>query len=218
MIEVKPFASLDDAREALDNGGRFYNLLTEADDCRISAAELKKAAGVFLSEQRAFLYLALAISCLRPMDRDDLLSMLTPSVAQRFESGGPKPLRSSALLREGKPGDLLLSEGTPRFVSHHARRSVVMIFTGKVMIPVPVEQHFDRYELVDPADRGEPALFIVPKGLTRVGASKDASSPESRLPECPMRLAGVLRSVLFEDPGGRVPGAFFEPLYFMRPD
>jgi hypothetical protein len=45
--ELKPYRTVARARAALDNGGRFYNLLAIADDDRISKAELNKAAGVF---------------------------------------------------------------------------------------------------------------------------------------------------------------------------
>lgn len=208
MIEVKPFQSLDEATHALDNGGRFYNLLTTTDDHQINAAELKKAAGIFLSEQKAFLYLHLALAELRPMDRSDVLALLTQGVAQRYEAKGPRLLKSSELVREGKPGELLVAEGAPRFMAQQTRKSIIMIPAGKVIVPVPVHERFDSYHLIDPADSGgEPATLVVQK-----------SKSTDRLPETPMRFAGALRTISFDDPGGRVPGAFFEPLYFAHLD
>ncbi len=37
-------------RKAIDNGGRFYNFLTAADDQVVTRAELAKAAGVLQPE------------------------------------------------------------------------------------------------------------------------------------------------------------------------
>ncbi len=201
MQEVQPFQTLDDATEVLDNGGRFYHLLAREDDGRIDTSELNTAAGVFLSEQKAFLYLQLALADLRPLDRDDLLAKLAPATAKRFRERGPAVKPSSAIVAGSKPGSLAVAEGTPRYESHQTRRIIVMIPAGKVMVPVPVTEHYDCYRLVDPADRGEPATMIVPK-------------PTQRLPERRMRVAGAVRSITFDDPGGRVPGAVFEPLYF----
>lgn len=47
MQELKPFATLGPLKKAIDNGGRFYNFLADADDEVVSRDELAKAAGVF---------------------------------------------------------------------------------------------------------------------------------------------------------------------------
>lgn len=59
MRELKPYRTLQGLRKAIDNGGRFYNFLTDADDHVVTRAELAKAAGVFTAGVNAFLFLEL---------------------------------------------------------------------------------------------------------------------------------------------------------------
>lgn len=62
MREIKPYKTLKGAKAALDNGGRFLNLFARAGDDRITSDELTKAAGVFLHESLAFLFLDMALA------------------------------------------------------------------------------------------------------------------------------------------------------------
>jgi hypothetical protein len=115
MRELKPYQTLAGAKAALDNGGRFYNLLTMADDNRISKAELSKAAGVFRSEQAAFLFLDMALADLTDGQRSEVLSLLESKLAKRYKSHGPRRLAASAMASEAQPGQLVVVEGYPRF-------------------------------------------------------------------------------------------------------
>ena len=47
MKHIVPYRTLKGALNALDNGGRFYNVFTKAKDEVITDSELCKAAGVF---------------------------------------------------------------------------------------------------------------------------------------------------------------------------
>ena len=47
MQKIIPYRDYAGALEALDNGGRFYNIFTHAKDDEVSLAELAKVAGVF---------------------------------------------------------------------------------------------------------------------------------------------------------------------------
>jgi hypothetical protein len=52
MDKIIPFKYLDDILSIFDNGGRFYNLLTKANDGNISQEELSKVAGLFSDKQK----------------------------------------------------------------------------------------------------------------------------------------------------------------------
>jgi hypothetical protein len=71
MRELKPYRTIVGARAALDNGGRFYNLIAMADDDRITLGELAKAAGIFRSEAKAFLFLHMALADLGDGQRSE---------------------------------------------------------------------------------------------------------------------------------------------------
>ena len=62
MRKIMPYKTQRNALAALDNGGRFYNIFTEADDGEISTAELARVAGAFTDKQKMFLYLDMALA------------------------------------------------------------------------------------------------------------------------------------------------------------
>jgi hypothetical protein len=202
MRELKPYQTLAGAKAALDNGGRFYNLLAMADDNRISKAELNKAAGVFRSEQSAFLFLHMALTDLAADQQSEVLSLLDPPLAKRYKSHGPRRLAASAMASEAKAGQLVVVEGYPRFYTRKTHRAVVPMMVGKVMVMLPVEQHYDAYELfATPDAKGTPASLVVKR-------------PRAMLVESRTRFGGAIRPYTFEDSSGKHSGVFLEPLYF----
>ena len=62
MKKIEPYRNINDAISNLDNGGRFYNILTKADDGIISKSELGKVGGIFNDKQQMILFLELSIS------------------------------------------------------------------------------------------------------------------------------------------------------------
>lgn len=56
MKILKPYKTFEGALKALDNGGRFYNIFTDAKDETIDSAEFAKVAGVYASLSKAFLF------------------------------------------------------------------------------------------------------------------------------------------------------------------
>ena len=51
-----PYRTVRNALTSIDNGGRFYNLLTKANDGNISTSELGKVAGSFSDKQKREAY------------------------------------------------------------------------------------------------------------------------------------------------------------------
>lgn len=202
MRELKPYRSLPGAKAALDNGGRFYNLLSKADDARISKAELKQAAGVFGSEQTAFLFLHMALADLTDRQRAEVLSLIDPPLAKRYKSHGPRRLEPSEMPREAKAGQLVVVEGYPRYFARRTQRAVVPMMAGKVVMMIPVEVHYDAYQLFATAAATGTAAALVVK------------QPSARLAESFTRFGGAIRPHTFEDKSGKNSGVFLEPLYF----
>jgi hypothetical protein len=206
MRELRPYRTVVGAKAALDNGGRFYNWLAMAEDSRITKGELVKAAGVFRSEQKAFLFLRMALVDLSDPQRSEVLSLLEPALAKRYKSAGPRRLEPRAVDTETKAGQPVVVEGYPRFVTRKTRRAVIPMMVGKVMMLVPVEAHYDGYALyATPDAKGAPASLVVKR-------------PRAMLAETFTRFGGVIRAYTFEDSSGKRSGVLLEPLFFTKLD
>jgi hypothetical protein len=203
MRELKPYQTLAGAKAALDNGGRFYNLVALADDKRISKGELNKAAGVFGGEQKAFLFLHMAIAKLPDNQQAEVLSMLDRPLAKRYKSHGPQQLDPAAL-NKARVGQLVVVDGYPRFHQRKTHHAVVPMMAGKVMVLVPVQTHYDGYQLFTTASgAGSPGWVCVAR-------------PKVHLTERPTRFGGVIRQ--YTDKKQKTPGLFLEAIYFYRLD
>ena len=74
MKKVSPYKTINEAIQSLDNGGRFYNILTKADDGIINQAELGKVGGVFNDKQQMILFFEMSILGLIQADKDSIIS------------------------------------------------------------------------------------------------------------------------------------------------
>jgi hypothetical protein len=73
MRQILPYKTLQGALNALDNGGRFYNVFTKAKDEVITDNELYKAAGVSSGKAQAFLFFELALLNLPDTDKNQVI-------------------------------------------------------------------------------------------------------------------------------------------------
>lgn len=87
MKQIVPYKTLQGALNALDNGGRFYNVFTKAKDEVITDSELYKAAGVFSGKAHVFLFFELALSDLPKADRDQVIQCLSPELRSAYVNG-----------------------------------------------------------------------------------------------------------------------------------
>ncbi len=156
MQQVIPFSDLQDAQTSLDNGGRFYNILTKADDGVITGAELGKVAGCFADMQKMALFLDLAMSELPASDKDHVVQMLSPGLRAGMESHKPARWLPSEALAQGVPGASAIVTGVPKLVESKSE------FSGFIMIPImagsvttfmmiPLVDAYDVYEIRDEA-------------------------------------------------------------------
>ena len=102
MRQIQPYQTAWGARKALDNGGRFYNLWTQAGDNVIDGGELARAAGVHSSDMRAFLHFEMALMDLSEQQKTEVRSLLSPALQARLQESRPRVLKPSVVESEGE--------------------------------------------------------------------------------------------------------------------
>ena len=95
MQDVIPYKNYAGALEALDNGGRFYNIFTKSKDDEVSPTELAKVAGVFSDKQKMFLFYEMAIRELSEGDKQSLFGNLSEDLQAEYEKHKPQNLLPS---------------------------------------------------------------------------------------------------------------------------
>ena len=209
MNEIIPFTSREELSAAIDNGGRFYNLFSAADDKIVSKAELAKAAGVFVSAQVALLFLDLAANELSEAERNEIISMLEPSLREKFYDEVRRKLSPSSVESEGEAGDCVIVEGFTRRLSDKSQ------FTGFIMIPnivggittftmIPIFEMFDVYEFFEEDDFSSASTVVAAK------AGSDFADGAH------VRFGGYLRALEVEEESARTHRLYLEASYFTR--
>jgi hypothetical protein len=75
--------------KAIDNGGRFSNLISHGGDSGVSRGELARSAGVFCSGRSAFLFLEMAQHELSPQDRAEVEQTLERDLRAEYRRRRP---------------------------------------------------------------------------------------------------------------------------------
>jgi hypothetical protein len=209
MRELKPYHTVNGLKKAIDNGGRFYNLFTAANDAVVSRGELAKAAGVFSAGVSAFLFLEMAQQNLSHDDQLAVIDLLETNLQKQFLRARPVTLAPSAVEKEGVVGRSVMVSGFPRFVENRNQfKGMIMIpvMVGKVMVPmmIPIFDKFDVYEVFDDEKMKKPNSVI-------------ATVRGKRLEhDGPMRFGGVLRKLDFEDKSQKTHQYFLEVLFYSK--
>lgn len=209
MQEVRPYRTVAGMARALDNGGRFYNVLTKAGDDVVTGAELAKLAGTWSSGQSAFLFMEMARRDLPEADKKAILRLLDGDLKRGARKYRPLALRPSDVEAHGRAGRSAIVEGYPRFIQDRTQ------FTGFIMIPmtannvttflmVPIYDRFDVYEVFDDRRRRKPNSVIA----TTRGVKFS--------PDDPIRFGGVLKKLEFKDETARPHSVYLETLYYTR--
>ena len=202
MRQLSPYRTVQGARRALDNGGRFYNLLTRAGDNVVEGVELARAAGVYSSDAMAFLHFEMALMDLPPEERAEVLSLLVPDLRAQLEAKRPRVLLPSRVEPEGRAGVPAIVTGYPRFVEDKTQLQGFIVMVAPVIMMVPITDEFDVYEVFDSEDQAYPRTLIA-----TVRGSK-------RLDDARTRFGGVLKELRFEDKTGREHGLYMEAAYY----
>ncbi len=207
MQDIQPYTSATEALTALDNGGRFYNILTNAEDGKISSAELAKVGGLFNDRQKMILFLEMAISRLDAPDRAKVLTSLEDALMESFHKYRAQKLLPSQAQEKGILSQNAIITGIPKMIESKKEFKgfiLIPIMAGKVLtfVPVPIIEKYDVYEIRDEA-RSATFLIAHAKG-------------EAKLPEEKIVVAGVLKEL--KEKIGEVEGKrkFLEVNYFMK--
>jgi len=205
MEIVKPYTEINRAITSFDNGGRFYNLLTKAEDGIISQAELGKLGGIFNDKQKMILFLELSISKLKQSEKEIIISKLDKSLKKDYLKYKPQNLLPSEVNEKGiLPSNIILT-GVPELIDSKSD------FNGFIMIPIttgevttfsliPLLDNYDVYELRDEITSEK---FIIAHSKT-----------SEKLPNEKMIIAGVLKELEKNEKG--VKNFFLEAIYQIR--
>ena len=186
MRRITPYKTTRGALAALDNGGRFYNLGSDAGDGEIEAAELAKVAGVYSSAQKMYLFFDLALSALPEEEADKVRSAMSPKLRAAYDRYRPRHFTPVEANRFGRGSMPAIVRGTPRFVtkrSDFAGFVMIPVMTGNTMIPImiPIMDQYDVYELRD-EDTDKEFLIAHARG-------------QRRLRETRQTFAGILKEL-----------------------
>lgn len=202
MQKLVPYKTLLGARQALDNGGRIYNLVARADDDTIDPAELARAAGVFSAGTKAFLFLEMALMHLPPEQRAAMTARLSPGLQARYAAQRPSVLQPSAVEAEGQAGSPAIVTGYPVFVEDRTQFRGFVMLVVKTVIFVPIYDQFDVYEVFDTPDRATPRTVIA------------TARGSKRLDNTYARFGGLLKELYFDDKTGKEHGLYLETMYY----
>ena len=209
MRQLSPYRTVQGAKRALDNGGRFYNLFTRAGDNVVEGVELARAAGVYSSDAMAFLYFEMALMELPPEEKAEVLALLAPDLRAQLEAKRPAVLPPSRVEPEGRAGVPTIVTGYPRFVEDKTELKGFIVMVAPVIMMVPIMDEFDVYEVFDTADQVYPRTLIATvRGSKRLDGAR-AKSGGGRT-----RFGGVLKELRFEDKTGREHGLYMEAAYY----
>jgi hypothetical protein len=203
MREIRPYKTVRGATRALDNGGRFFNLFAKAGDDIVDSAELAKAAGVYSTGMRAFLYFEMALMELPPVERAEVVSRLSPDVELRYQANRPKILAPSSVESKGQAGTPTIVTGYPVFVEDRTQfTGFFIVVVVPTIVLIPIFDQFDVYEVFDTPEMRTPRTVIATARGSR------------RLDGVYARFGGVLKELYFEDKTGREHGLYLEAMYY----
>jgi len=205
MKQLIPYQNIEEAMLKLDNGGRFFNLFTKADDGEINAAELAKVAGMFNERQKLVLFLELSISQLSKQDQVAIISKLDDKLRKDFLKYKAQELMASEAEARGVLSANAIITGVPTLKDSKSEfKGIILIpiSTGKAMtfVPVPIIDQYDIYEI---RDEHSSETFLIAHSR-----SKDRLANEK------IKVAGVLKDLEVKINGVKGRQKFLEINYY----
>ena len=186
MKQIIPYQNVTEALAHLDNGGRFFNLFTKAQDGEINAAELAKVAGMFNEKQQLILFLELSLAKLAKEEQVTIISKLADKLRKDFLKYKAQELMASEAEERGILSANAIITGIPILKDSKSEFQgliLIPISTGKAMtfVPVPIIDQYDVYEVRDDHS-SETFLIAHYRG-------------KSKLPSEKIKVAGVLKEI-----------------------
>lgn len=205
MKQITPYKNFKEAVEELDNGGRFYNLLTKAKDGNITSSELSKAVGVFSTKQSNILFLEMNLLALNETDTHKVLSTLDTDLFALYKKHKPSYFSPEQAILKGEVSKNAIVTGIPKYVKTNSDFTgfiFIPIMTGKVttMMLVPIIDHYDVYEIKD-TETSEKILIAHARN-------------KEKLPEQKIRCGGIFKELKNNKTKKEVSTKFLETIYY----
>ncbi len=150
MKKIEPYKNINEATLSLDNGGRFYNVLTKSDDGIISTSELGKVAGLFIDKQKMVLFLDLAISNFDVNAKEKIVNSLDVSLRSTYEKYKSQEFLPSEAYDKGILSSNSIITGFPKKIDSKSDfNGVIVLPVGKSFVVMPIIDKYDVYEIRD---------------------------------------------------------------------
>lgn len=191
----------------MDNGGRFYNVLTKSSDGTISQAELGKVAGRFTDKQKMVLFFDLATSALAIEEKKELISQLDDALKAAYKKHKTVAMSVSEANTTTAIGSNIIVNGIPTLIDAKSD------FTGLIMVPIstgnattfvmlPIVDTYDVYEIRDEAS-SDTFLIAHARG-------------KQKLPHKKVKVAGIIKELKAKKEEENGSKRFLEVLYFLE--
>lgn len=209
MEEITPYETINEAFQSLDNGGRFYDIFSKAEDGVITKAELSRVCGLISGPQKTMLFLDLSISKLDSDSQKSIISKLDNNLQATYDRYRPQYLVPSEANTKGIVSSNAVITGIPQLTdskSDFLGFIMVPIMTGKVMTfsMIPLIDTYDVYHIKDEVSSDS---FIIAHNK---GAGK--------LPEKKIKVAGILKELKSDKEEKNASKIFLEAFYHLTLD
>ena len=202
MKKIEPYKNINEATLSLDNGGRFYNVLTKSDDGIISTSELGKVAGLFIDKQKMVLFLDLAISNFDVNAKEKIVNSLDVSLRSTYEKYKSHELLPSEAYDKGILSSNSIITGFPKKIDSKSDFHGVMVLpVGKSFVVMPIIDKYDVYEIRDEVSDD---TFLIAHARGSIV-----------LPEKKIKVAGVLKELKANKNEKKASKRFLEALYYL---
>ena len=203
MKKIEPYKNINEATLSLDNGGRFYNVLTKSDDGIISSSELGKVAGLFIDKQKMVLFLDLAISNFDVNAKEKIVNSLDVSLRSTYEKYKSQEFLPSEAYDKGILSSNSIITGFPKKIDSKSDfNGVIIIPVGNSMIAIPLIDKYDVYEIRDEVSDD---TFLIAHARGSIV-----------LPEKKIKVAGVLKELKSNKNEKKTSKKFLEALYYLN--
>ena len=175
MEKIIPFRNVKEATNALDNGGRFYNMFTSANDGKITSAELAKAAGVF-SNKQMWLYFEMSTTMLSSQAKNSIIQQLSEGLQADYLDQNILYLLPSQVKSEANASQSVIVTGIPKLIDAKSDLTafiMIPIMTGNVTTfsMIPIFDEYEVYEMHDEVSK-EDILIAHHRGSAKLPAKK----------------------------------------------
>jgi hypothetical protein len=152
MKQIITYKNVEEALEALDNGGRFYKVETQANDGIIDQSELENLGGPFQDKKQMILFLGMSIIRLTEVEKETLFSKLDTDLVKAYEKYKPLSLSPQQAKFKGRLASNVIITGTPKLIASDFKGSTMFpVSTGNssILMMTPMVEEYEVYNIKD---------------------------------------------------------------------